>query len=254
MPTTSRAIATRSGGYQGVGFAIPINMARKIMDSLISNGKVVRGWLGVSLQDLNEDMADALDLRGRRGALVGQVMDNSPASRAGMRQGDLITAFEGHEVRDVKDLRLRVIDQAPGTQVRLQVTRDGKEITIPVKLGELENDGQENEQSQMEESDSSTRSSDLGMALQDLTARTRQQLDLPGDVDGVLVVDVERAKAAGRAGLRPEDVILKVGDKAVTSVRAVERALGDVPTGKSALLLVRRENAEIFLAIRMPEK
>jgi serine protease Do len=247
------AIASRSGGYQGIGFAIPSNMAKKVMDSLISRGKVVRGWIGVSLQDLTEEMAESFGLDRPQGALVGQVMDDSPASRAGIKQGDLITEFEGREVKNVRDLRLWVTGETPGTTVDLKIMRNGRTTVIPIKLGELEAEktGVDTAEGTTKEIEPD-RTTDLGLTVTDLTLRTRNQLDLPSEVDGVLITDVDPLKPAGRAGLQQGDLVLKVGDTPVSSVRSLDRALREVPRGKPALLLIRRAEAEIFVGVRMP--
>ncbi|MDM7915861.1 MAG: Do family serine endopeptidase, partial [Candidatus Eisenbacteria bacterium] len=132
------AIATRSGANEGVGFAIPINMASRIKDSLIHEGKVVRGWLGVNIQNLNESTAEIFGLDRPQGALVSQVVPGSPAADAGLRVRDVITEIDGRPVKDVEDLQLQVVDRAPGTRVKLTVQREGRDRTVEVKLGELE--------------------------------------------------------------------------------------------------------------------
>ncbi len=246
------AIATRTGGYQGIGFAIPMNMARKVMDSLISTGKVVRGWLGVNIQNLNENTAEAFGLERARGALVGQAVPGGPAEKAGLRQGDVIVTFDGKEVKDVEDLQLKVVDESPGTKVDLGIIRDRKSMTIPVKLGELEDKGPAGSKGSGSNAEPQ-RSHDLGLNLDDLTPSARRQLDLPAEVDGVLVTDVDPTGIAGQAGLQRGDVIMKIGSAEVRNVRSFEQALQGAPTGKPVLFLVRRQDAEIFLGVRLPK-
>ena len=245
------AIASRSGGSQGVGFAIPINMASRIMDSLIKDGKVVRGWLGVNIQNLNENTAEIFGLDRPRGALVGQVVPGSPADDAGVRQGDVVIEIEGKPVKDVEDLQLKVVGFDPGTRVNLTVLREGKEKQISVRLGELEAESASREAKGGPEWND--RSADLGLSLEELSRAARQELELPPDVDGVLVVEVDPSKPAGRAGLQRGDVIRKVGEQEVLSVRSFRDAIADAPAGKPALLLVRRGESEIFLGVRIPE-
>ncbi|MGH7449941.1 MAG: Do family serine endopeptidase, partial [bacterium] len=131
------AIATRSGGFQGIGFTVPINMARSVMESLLKHGKVVRGWLGVSIQDINETMAKAMKLKNAAGALVGDVTDDSPAARAGIKSSDVIIEINGKKVQNSAQLRNEVAGTAPGTTVTLKIVREGKEQTFEVKLAEL---------------------------------------------------------------------------------------------------------------------
>jgi len=245
------AIATRSGGSQGVGFAIPINMASRIMESLIKDGRVVRGWLGVNIQNLNENTAEIFGLDRPRGALVGQVVPGSPADDAGVRQGDVVTEIDGRPVKDVEDLQLKVVAYDPGTRVNLTVLREGREKEIAVRLGELETEGSGTPaRGRAEESD---RTAGLGLVLEELTRAARSELELPPTVDGVLVADVDPSKPAGRAGLQRGDVIRKVGDTEVLSVRSFREAIAAAPAGKPVLLLVRRGESEIFLGIRIPE-
>jgi serine protease Do len=248
------AIATRTGGYQGVGFAIPVNMARKIMDSLISKGHVVRGWLGVSIQNVSEDMAEVLGLDRAHGALVGQVVPDGPADKAGIRQGDLIVELDGKEIQDVEQLQLMVVDRDPGSRVAVTVVRERSRRSIEVRLGELPEDGElAGGPGDRGEGSREGHSTDLGMSLTNLTSGLRRELDLPSEVDGVVVTGVDPAKAAGRAGLQRGDVILRAGDTEVHGVRAFERALEEAPSGEPVLLLVRRGEAEIFVAVRVPE-
>jgi len=245
------AIATRNGGNQGVGFAIPINMAHQIMGDLVANGRVVRGYLGVQLQRLTEETAEIFGLERPQGALVGQVTDDSPASRAGMKQGDVIVAIDGVDVKGVDDLRLRVVEKEPGTQVRLTVVRDKQRREITARLAELE--PRDDARAKAPGDDDSDRSRDLGMTIEDLTARARRSLDLSESVDGVLVTEVDPLKPAGRAGLQRGDVITKIGSEPVLSIRALKRAVAQAPKGKPVLMLVRRGENEIFLGVRIPE-
>lgn len=248
------AIATRTGGYQGVGFAIPINMAKQIMDSLIENGRVVRGWLGVNIQDMNEAMAEYHGLDKPQGALVGGSMDGSPAEKAGILQGDVILALNGTPVKNVKDLRLRVTAIEPGTRIELTVLRDGSRRTMPLVLGELESETAEGEPtSRSPSARGSDRASDLGLTLEGLTLQTRRELDLDPETRGVVVSDVDPVGAAASAGFRPGDVILEVGDQQINAVGDVEAALARFSGGQAAMFLVLRGGTEVFLGMRLPK-
>jgi serine protease Do len=248
------AIASRTGGSMGVGFAIPVNMAHKIMQDLITNGKVTRGWLGIRIQNLNDDMAEVFGLDKPRGALVQGVESGSPGDKAGLRQGDLIVAMDGRQIKDTEELRLRVTDRSPGTKVELAVMRDKKEITIPVKLGELDSDTDKTAALSGGPDRDRDRSSDLGLTVDELDAQTRRELNLPRGTAGVVVSDTDPSKPAGRAGLQRGDVILRVGDTPVETVRDFRQALRDTPSGKPVLLLINRDGNEIFLGVRMPEE
>jgi serine protease Do len=248
------AIASRSGGNQGIGFAIPINMAGRIMDSLISHGKVVRGWMGVSIQNINDTTAEIFGMDRPHGALVGQVTPGSPAEDAGIRQGDVVVSIDGIQVKDVEDLQLKIVDHDPGTKVDLGILRDGKERSITVKLGELQTDEAAKAEDGGERGSPSGRSPDLlGLSLEELTRPVRTELDIPAEVEGLLVTDVDPAKPAGRAGLQRGDIITRVGNDAVLSLRSFEQAVKGARPGKPILFLVRRGDAESFLGVRIPE-
>jgi serine protease Do len=247
------AIASRNGGNQGVGFAIPINMASRIMDSLISHGKVVRGWLGVSIQNINDTTAEIFGMDRPHGALVGQVNPGSPAEDAGIHQGDVVVSIDGKPVKDVEDLQLKIVDHAPGTSVELGILRDGKERAMTVKLGELPSDTPEKSGDAAEQHARSSHSSDLGLNLEELTRQIRSEMDLSPGVEGVVVTDVDPSKPAGRAGLQRGDIIMRVGNEEILSVRAFEKAVDGARRGKPVLFLVHRGDAESFLGVRIPE-
>jgi serine protease Do len=248
------AIASRNGGNQGIGFAIPINMAGRIMDSLISHGKVVRGWMGVSIQNINDTTAEIFGMDRPHGALVGQVTPASPAEDAGIRQGDVIVSIDGEQVKDVEDLQLKIVDHDPGAKVDLGILRDGKERSITIELGELPADEAAKAEDGGERGSPSSRSTDLlGMSLEELTRPVRTELDIPPGVEGLLVTDVDPAKPAGRAGLQRGDIIMRVGNDEILSLRSFEEAVKGARLGKPVLFLVRRGDTESFLGIRIPE-
>jgi serine protease Do len=247
------AIATRSGGYQGIGFAIPINMASRIMDDLISDGKVVRGYLGVTIRDLDDVMADYYNLEHPRGALINGVQKDGPADKAGVKQGDLILEVNGQDVKDVDDLRFKISAISPGTQVDLGIIRDGNRKTLTAELTELPSEDEPVAEFGSGNEGDNPVYDDLGLDLEDLTRRSRREYDLPSDLEGALVVDVEALSRASKAGFRVGDVIVKVDDSSIEELSQLETALKDAQPGAPLRFLVSRDGAEIFLAMRAPE-
>lgn len=238
------AIVSRSGGYQGIGFAIPADMARLVMDALVRDGKVVRGWLGVSIQEITSDLAAALELRERQGILVGDVVDDSPADEAGLERGDIILRFDGQSVSSPS--RLRNLVAVAGAQKRVEVVflRDGKERSVDVKLGELDS----HQGSTTFDPDDGALGGLTVAPLDDSQRRTHQ---IPDAVtDGVIVTEVQPGSAAARAGFRSGDLILEINRKSVDSVQDLRRHY-DRATG-SVALLVQRGRSTLFLALRKP--
>jgi serine protease Do len=236
------AILSRSGGNQGVGFAVPVNLAHHVMKQIMENGKVVRGYLGVLIQPVNPAIAKAFGVSKNNGALVGDVTAGSPASKAGVKQGDVITSVDGTPVDDPSQLRLQIASMAPGTEVNLKVLRDGKEQTIPVTLGELPSQPGENAKSEKTSSPMS------GLSVDDLSPAVAQQLDLPAGTKGVVIVNVQPGSAAADAGLRRGDVISEVARKPVTTVEEFNQAVRAAGTG-DVLLLVNRGGSSMYVVV-----
>ena len=208
------AILSRSGGNQGIGFAVPVNMARHVMESLIANGKVVRGYMGVMIQNLNPELAKQFDLANDHGALIGDVSPKGPADKAGFKSGDVILEFNHKDVIDSRHLRLQVADIAPGTSVPVQIMRDGKKETLSLTVKELPGSEQiaKNDNTSKDNSDSLN-----GVTVSDIDGRARSQLDLPQNIKGAFITEVDQDSAAYEAGLRPGDVIVEINRKAVTN-------------------------------------
>ena len=234
-------ILSPSGGSIGIGFAIPANMARNVMTQLIDNGQVRRGMLGVTIQPVTSDIARSLGLEQVRGALVNTVTPGSPAERAGVRRGDVITAINGQAVQDGNELRNEVAQMLPGTNARLTVVREGKEQTLGVTLAELKNTSARNE-----EGESGADGTGFGMTVEPLTSARAKELGL-AVTSGVVVTDVQPSGRAADAGMRPGDVISEVDRKPVTSVDELRSALQG--GGKPALLLVHRNGVSVFLTL-----
>lgn len=237
------AIISRSGGYQGVGFAVPSNMARHVMEQIVKNGKVVRGWLGVSIQPVDGTISKAFGLKDSHGALVGDVSAGGPASKAGLEKGDVILAFNGEDVSDVAGLRWKVASTAPNTTVQLKVFRDRKEMVVPVTLGELPDSGNRSAFKQDGKAEPLA-----GVQVDDLTPQVARQLGLPSSTFGVVITNVEPGTPAAEAGLRRGDVIQEVNRQRVTNAASFERA---VRQGGSdgVVLLVNRGGNTMFVVV-----
>lgn len=243
------AIVSRTGGYQGIGFAIPSDMVTAIADSLITHGKVLRGWLGVMIQDIDSDMADALGLDNLGGVLVADVSPESPAEDAGVKRGDIIVEVDGTQVGSTGQLRNLIAGSGVGTKVKLTVLRDEKRKTVKVLLGELPEDLAEGQSPD----GSATASALAGMQVTELNKDSRLRFEIPEDLEeGILIADLEFGSAAAEAGLRPGDVILEVDRVKVTAVDGLVEALGSNKNGRS-LLLVWRGGGTSFVVLKHPE-
>lgn len=246
------AIATRSGGYQGIGFAIPSNMARELMDQLIQNGKVTRGFLGVNIGDLDDTMAEYYGLDEPHGAIVNRVNEDSPADRAGLEQGDVVIAVNGMPIQRVSDLQIKIASLKPGTDIKLEIVRDGARKTLTAQLDELK-DEEEPGFTPKPKDEADDFFSRLGFEATELTQPLRREYELPGDADGVLVTKVKALGPAGKANLREGDVILQVDHQPVSDVRDLRSVLEKVGAGDPALFLVQRGDVELHLALRIPD-
>ncbi len=238
------AIASRSGGFQGIGFAVPINMAESVMASLIKSGKVVRGWLGVSIQDVNETMAKAMNLKNTEGALVGEVVNDSPAQKAGFKDGDVIIEMDGKKIRNASQLRNAVAATAPGTAVKLKIWRDGEERTLEVTLGELPAD---DKAPQIKQSLQEL----LGFSVTAMSRDLAEQYNLDANLKGVVVTAIDQASSAFRAGLREGDLIRSVNRKRVQDVADFNAALAGVKKSDTLLLQVARRTGSFYVAFEL---
>jgi serine protease Do len=229
------------GGNQGIGFAIPIDMARHVMEQILAHGKVVRGYLGVVIQEVTPAIAKSFGLPSPNGTLVSDVTKGGPADRAGIEKGDVITAIDGKPVTDVNELRLQISQAAPQTRVRLQVVRDGRARQITVTLGELP--------SKSAAASPGGPSGGIleGLQVQNLTPQIAEDLGVSPDTRGVLVTQTAPGSAAADAGLRRGDIIQEVNRKPVSDVGEFERAASQA-TG-SVLLLVNRRGTTIYVVV-----
>ena len=241
------AILSGSGGNQGIGFAIPINMAHYVMDQIIQHGKVVRGWMGVAIQEVTPELAHAFNVPPEHGALVGDVSPDSPAARAGLQRGDIITTIQGQPITGPNELRLQIAQMAPGTEVRLGVLHDGKEQDMTVKLAE----GPETEKTQTPpgEEQGPSGTPKLGVAVQDLTPDILRQLGLPSNTKGAVVTQVQPGSPASDAGMQPGDVIQEVNRQPVSGTSQLETAVRKL--GKQPIVfLVNRKGVTSFVVVQ----
>jgi serine protease Do len=237
-------LSGNSGGNQGIGFAVPINMARHDMDQILQHGKVERGYLGILPQDVTPAMAKAFNTGGLNGALVGDVTPNSPASRSNLKKGDVIVEMNGQPIADANQLRLKIGTLEPNTNVRLKVLRDGKTQEVAVQLGAFPSK-EERASADNEHSDSALQ----GVTVESLTPETAQELKLPAATTGVVVDEVSPASRAADAGLRSGDVIQEVNHQSVKSVKEFGQAVGTSKKDDPILLLVDREGTTMFVAV-----
>jgi serine protease Do len=227
------AIISPSGGNNGIGFAVPINMARNILERLVAGGKVTRGYLGIVPQDLDAGLARQFNLVDASGALVGDVMPDTPAAKAGLKAGDVILTVNGKAIADAHDLQLTVSQLAPGTVATLKVIRNGFNKTIAVTLGELPGSAvaDDNDDNNSTPGDNSKTDALDGVTVADLNADIRQQLRLPDNVNGALVTDVASDSNSADAGLQPNDVIVEINRQPVSdsddAVRLCKAARGE---------------------------
>lgn len=235
------AIVSRSGGYMGIGFAIPSNMLKNIKEQLIEKGSVSRGFLGVSLQPIDKDLAEAFDLKKAEGALVVDVVEGSPAEKAGLKQGDIITKVNGRPVADPSTLRNEVMLLKPNTQVNLTINRNGKMISLPVVLGTF---GQSTFHSSVAASNL------LGISVDNLTQENIQTYGLQPTDKGVVIIDVKPDSPAGRAGLQSGFVVMAVNHTEVKHVKDFDEALKDTKKSDRVLLLIRQGSMVRFYSLK----
>jgi len=241
------AILSRTGGNQGIGFAIPIEMAEKVMDDLVKKGKVVRGWMGVVIQNIDETMAQALHMEKPAGVVISETSKGGPAEKAGLKRGDVILEFNGKKVSGTVSLRNMVVESAPGSKAQATILRDGKEKDVTIELGELP----------VEETSAPTEtkekaSSEIGIEVQTLTASAASRLGYEGE-QGVVVTSVKDGSPAQTAQIAQGDLITEVNRVKIRNVSDYEKALSKSKPGGAALFLIRRQDATLFVAVRLPK-
>ncbi len=242
MVGINTAIYSRSGGNIGIGFAIPVNMAKNVMDQLQKSGKVTRGWLGVRIQNVNQDIAEQFGMERPYGALVGQVEKDSPADKAGIRQGDIIIRFKDREISEMPLLPSLVAQTAVGEKAMVTVFRRGKEKEISVTIGKLKDNGDLGDVAEEE-------TASLGMTVQELTPELAESLQL-GQATGVLVANVQGGSPAAMAGLKRGDLITEINQNPVVDMKTFGKLLAQTKNDRRILLLVQRGASSRYVVIK----
>ena len=230
------AIASRSGGSQGIGFAIPIDFARSIMEKLIKDGRVVRGYVGVYPDEVTADMVEYFDLQGKEGVLVTNVGADTPAEKAEIKRGDVIVEFDGKKITGVDQFRMLAADATPGEKVDVVLVREGRKKTVSLEVGEKP--GEASGQA-VEKNAEAISPLFLGVGLQNLRDEYRESLGLPDDVSGVIITDVQRGTPAAKAGLRRGDVIVEVDKKQIENLDDFRKVMDDYKKDKVMVVIFR---------------
>lgn len=243
------AIYSPAGGNVGIGFAIPSNMAKDIIAELKTNGKVARGWLGVQIQPITDEIAESLDLKDKHGALVAGVEPGSPAEHAGIKRGDVIVSMNGDKLDDFKDLPKLVAKSKAGDESILEVERQGNTHELKVEIGSMPDEDVKVALAEDAKNDDTPK---LGVYLAELTPEARQRYRIDKDVEGVLVADVQRGSPASKAGIRPGSVINMVGQESVKSPEDVITKVKQAAKKKksSVLLMVQQNGEQRFVAVK----
>src|SRR6267378_7707580 len=246
------AIFSRSGGNQGIGFAIPANLAREVMQSLREKGRVVRGYIGASVQTLTPELAEAMKLKGQpTGALVGEVAPKTPSEKAGMKTGDVITAVNGKKISDARELRLMIGSMAPGSKAQIQVNREGQTKMFDVQFAEMPAGVTEEgpETSPKEGAQPETTTVFGGVAVADVTDDVRSALNLPKDVHGAVIAEIDADSPAGKAGLREGDVIQEVNKQPVKNAKDLVAISKKLKANEKILLRVYSQGRSGYVAL-----
>lgn len=240
------AIFSQTGGYQGVGFAVSTTMAKPIYDSLVKTGKVVRGYLGIGLQELNQDLAKSFGVKDSKGALISDVKENSPADQAGLKQGDVIIGYQGTPVEDGVALQRLVTKTPVGTKVPMKMIRDGRERELTVRVGE------QPDQEKVAKVEAVEGGYALaGVSVEDLDQETARELGFKGKALGVIVTKIKPGSGAEKAGLMPGDVIREINRLPVKSVKDFAEVSSDLKNGDEVLILVNRRGNSLFLSAKV---
>jgi len=246
------AIASRSGGYQGIGFAIPVNLVKRIIADLKSSGRVTRAWLGVLIQEIDPSMAKTLGLDRAEGALVGKVVEDSPAEKAGFKVGDVIIRFGSWGIKDAHQLRMLVSSRRPGEKFKVKVIRDGEEKTLKVKLAELPEE-------YAAASAPESVGNDLGLTVKTITPQLAQEYGYDEDTEGVIITEVEFGSPAFQKGIQPGTIIQKIGPdvkhlRPIKNLADYRKALRKAEPGESILFLMKKDDNTFFVVLEIPEK
>jgi serine protease Do len=239
------AIASRTGGFEGIGFAVPSNMAYRVYSELVKNGKVVRGYLGVTIQDVDENLAKGLHLQTAEGVLVGTVMEGGPASKAGLKSGDVILEFDGRKVTGSAELRNEIAGKNPGSESLVKINREGTIHTMTIRLEPLPENATASVERAVDAIDL------LGFGVAPLNTEVAQQFNLKANARRIVVTSVKRSSPAFSAGVRPGDVIISVDKKTVDSIPAFNTIIGNKKKGELLFLLVERGWSRMYFAFNL---
>ncbi|TAN41122.1 MAG: DegQ family serine endoprotease [Nitrospirae bacterium] len=242
------AIFSKTGGYQGIGFSVPTNMVRLVMDQLIKSGKVTRGWIGVTIQELTPEIAEKFGIKTSEGALVNDVLKGSPAYKAGITRGDIIVEFNGKGVRDVASLRNIVAQSAIGSQVKIKVLRKDKEFTTSVMIQELPSEMKDVVPSSSSAPEVSQNSLS-GIAVIDITAAIAKQLRVESGEKGVIIIKVEPGSPADDAGIKKGDIIQEIDRQRINNLSDFNRILAKLRQNDTVLLFVNRQGRRFYVTL-----
>jgi serine protease Do len=235
------AIFSTSGGYQGIGFAVPSNMAKAVMESLIKNGKVIRGWLGVSIQALTPELAKNLNIKSDIGVLIGDIIENSPAEKAGLQRGDVIIEYDGKAIEEPRQLRNLVVTTKPDQEVKIKIIRENEEKTIKVIITEMPSQMQRPSKGEFE-------NLLKGVIVEDLTPDMYLNLNIPTKIKGVIVSDIEEGSPAYSI-LMQGDIIQEINRQKITNLKDYNDVVSKIKPGADILLYIYRNGSSIFITI-----
>lgn len=235
------AIFSTSGGYQGIGFAVPTSMAKAVMDSLINKGKVVRGWIGVAIQNLTPELAKQFNLSEDKGVLIGDVVEDGPADKAGLQRGDVIIEFDGKKIEDPNQLRNKVAVIEPGQEIGVKIIREGKTLEKKIIVGELPSEIHKPAKGAYDNSLN-------GVSVQNITPELIERLGLPKKIYGVIIEDIDEESPAYRV-LKEGDIILEINRQKITSIKDYDKIVSKIKPGAEILLLIYRERTTIFITL-----
>ncbi len=248
-------IYTQSGGYMGIGFAIPINMARRIMEDLIYEGKVNRGWLGISIQDLDPATREAFNLGTEiKGVLVGDVFKDQPAEKAGFKRGDIITSVNNKEILNSNQLRNTIASIHPGEKIPIEIIRNQKKIILNVRVSSHDHksyDSSKKYEKRTPENKKEEISTRLGIKAANITSEIRSTLNINPVVKGVIIIDVNPDSQAAEEGIMPNDIILEINRKPIFTTDGFKSCLNKVKSGHSVLFLLQRDNNTFYKAFKI---